>query len=33
MATTNTVNANVAVKFVVNQKGNPVGCANSIRVE
>ena len=25
MATTNTVNANVTVKFVVNEKGNPPG--------
>ena len=25
MATTNTVNANVTVKFVVNEKGNPTG--------
>ena len=25
MATTNTVNANVTVKFVVNEKGNPLG--------
>ena len=25
MATTNTVNANVTVKFIVNEKGNPPG--------
>src|SRR2546425_12147711 len=25
MATTNTVNANVTVKFVINEKGNPPG--------
>ena len=28
MATTNTVNKNVTVKFVVNEKGNPPACAN-----